>query len=69
MFQQMFDYTGKNCFFKLKYSRFTLLCYFQVYSIVSQYFHRLYSIKSYYKIMAVISWAIKCILITYLFYT
>ena len=35
---------------------------FQVYSIVIQQFYRLYSIKSYYKVMVVIPYAIQYIL-------
>ena len=37
--------------------------------MVIQYFHRLYDIKSYYKIMAIISCAVQYILVSYIFYT
>ena len=39
-----------------------------VYNIVIQYFYRLYSIKSFYRIMTTIPCAIQCILVAYLFY-
>ena len=38
-------------------------------SIVIQYFYRLSSIKSYYKIIAIIPYAVQYILVAYLFYT
>ena len=37
--------------------------------MVIQYFNRVYSIRSYYKIMAIIPYATQYILITYLFDT
>ena len=46
-----------------------VLYYFQVYSIVIQCFYRLYSIKSYYRIIAINPCAIQYILVAYLFYT
>ena len=57
-------------FFQLKYScLFIILYQFQACNVVSQHFYRLCSIKSYYKIMAIIPCAIQNILIAYLFYT
>ena len=47
--------------FKLKYSCFTGLLQFQVYSIVIQYFCRLYSIIDYYKILNIVPSSILCI--------
>ena len=62
------DSTDSNFFFVLlKYSQFTILCSLQVYSIVIQYFCRLYSIIDYYKIMDIISYALQYILIAYHF--
>ena len=40
-----------------------------MYSIVIQYFYRLYAIKNYYKIMAIIPRAVNGISAAYLFYT
>ena len=59
-------------FFLVFYGRIVDLQYyiqFHVYSILIQYFYRSYSIKSYYKIMAIIPCAIQYILVAYLFYT
>ena len=40
-----------------------------MYSIVIQYFYAVYFIKCYYKIMAIISCALQCVFIAYLFCT
>ena len=61
-------FLGVLFFFKLRYSRFTILYQFQVYSLVIQNFCRFNSIKSY-KIMAIIPCSIQCILIAYLCYS
>ena len=58
-----------NFLFLLKYSLFIILYQFQVYSIVIQYFCRLYSIIGYYKIIAIIPSVIQYIFIASLFYT
>ena len=47
----------------LKYSWFTVLYLFQVHSIMTQYFYRSRSIKSYDKIMAIISCVVQHILL------
>ena len=39
-----------------------------MYSIEIQYFYSLYSIKGYYKIMAIIPYVIEYILVAYVFY-
>ena len=54
--------------FLLKYSCFTIVYQYQVYSVVIQQFKGLYSIKSYYKIMAIISCAVQYNLV-YVSYT
>ena len=54
-------------FFKLNYGLFTILSYYQVYSIVNHYFYRSCSIKSYYRIITIILSAAQCILVAYLF--
>ena len=51
----------KQILLLLKYSWFTILYLFQVYSIMIQYFYRSCSIKSYDKIMAIISCAVQYI--------
>ena len=39
-----------------------------MYNLVMQYIYRLYSIKSYYKIMVIIPCALRYLLVAYLFY-
>ena len=47
------------------YSWLTILYYFQAHSIVIQEFSRLYSIKSYCKVMTTFRWAVQCILVVF----